>query len=239
MAGAPAAAIGDAWSEANPAGWSDATSFGVHLHAAQLYELEELRAGAAQLTARMFGTSLVVGARSFGFEDYRSNVFTVGLARRLLIGTHRPFDLGLRFRRHHVVMRNYGSGAAAAISAGLLFPILDGIRLGLSSENILVDRGAISDDLPRRLTAGLSFVGSELLHVHVDVIGDPRGPLVSRLAFESHPFPFLAFRSGFSLEPPKFAGGMGMRLAAMAFDFAAERHAVLGWSPSCSIGLRW
>lgn len=239
LTGDPPASTGDPWAESNPASWSDAGAHALVLHAARLYGLAELSVGSVQALAAVRSASFAIGARSFGFEDYRETVFTAGLALPILSGTHRAFHVGIRVRRHQVAIRRYGAASATALSSGFIFPIFAGVHMGMAAENLVVLRSVISEDLPRRLHAGLSFVGSDFLHVHADVVKDSRSPLISRISFEARPLPAVTLRSGFSLEPPRFAGGLGLKLAIVSLDFAAERHIVLGWSPSFSVGLLW
>jgi len=239
LTGSPAASTGDAWSESNPAGWSDLSTHAVVVHAAQLYGMEELRTGSVQFVARIGRSSTALGIRTFGYEDYRETVVTAGLAGGIRAGTHRPFHFGLRVRYHQVFIRNYGSASALALSTGLIFPVLTGVNLGLSAENVAVLDSPISDDLPRRIQAGLAFVGSDILHVYADVVKDVRSSLAMRISAEARPVRVIALRSGFSMMPPRFAGGVGFNLARLNLDIAVDRHLVLGWSPSCSAEFRW
>lgn len=239
LAGSPAASTGDAWSESNPAGWSDVSTHAVVVHAAQLYGMEELRTGSVQFVARLGRPSAALGIRTFGYEDYRETVGTAGLAGGIRAGTHRPFHFGFRIRYHRIIIRNYGSASAFALSTGLIFPVLTGVNLGLSAENVAVLESPISDDLPRRIQAGLAFIGSDILHGYVDVVKDVRSSLVMRISAEARPVRVIALRSGFSMMPTRFAGGVGFSLGRLNLDIAVDRHLVLGWSPSCSAELRW
>ncbi len=239
LTGDPAGSVADPWSESNPAGWSDLPTHVLVVHAARLYGLSELDVGSVQAVARLGGTSAALGARTFGYEAYTETILTAGLATGLRTGSYRPFYVGLRVRHHRLSIRNYGAASATALSSGFVFPILSNVNLGMAAENVVVLKSPISDDLPRRLHAGLSFVGADVLHVHADVVKGVRSPLTSRISVETRPWPGVTVRSGFSLVPPRFAGGIGIDLARLTLDVAAERHLVLGWSPSCSAGLRW
>jgi len=239
LTGSPAASTGDPWSESNPAGWSDVSTQALVVHAAQLYGMEELRTGSVQFVAQFGRPSAALGIRTFGYEDYRETTFTAGLAGGIRAGTHRPFHFGLRVRYHQISIRNYGSASAFALSTGMIFPVLAGVNLGLSAENVAVLDSPISDDLPRRIQGGLAFVGSDILHVYADVVKDVRSSLVARISVEARPVRMIALRSGFSMVPPRFAGGVGLSLAHLNLDIAVDRHLVLGWSPSCSAELRW
>lgn len=239
LAGSPAASGSDPWAESNPAGWSGLATHSLVIHAAQLYGLEELRLGSAQIVARLGGSSAALGARTFGYEAYRETSFTAGFARGIRAGTHRPFHLGMRIRYHVISIPTYGTASAVGLSTGLIFPILPGLNLGFGAENVAVSESAISEDLPRRIYAGLALAGMEMLRVYADVAKDVRSHLVTRISFEARPLRILSLRSGFSLQPARFAGGIGFNLDWLVVDFAVERHLVLGWSPSGSAYLRW
>jgi len=239
LTGDPAASDGDPWAESNPAGWSRMKSHTLGIHAAQLYGLKELRAGNVQLVLRRSPSSAALGVSSFGYEDYREMAVTAGMGFGIRMQTHRPFHFGIRVRYHRISIRNYGSASTFTLSSGFIFPVLAGIELGLSAENISILESPISDELPRRIQLGLAFVGSERLRVYTDLVKDVRSPLETRISAEARPVRVLTLRTGFSLEPPRFAGGFGISFNRLAVDVAIDRHLILGWSPSCSLIFKW
>lgn len=228
----------DLWSEANPAGWSRLKGFGAGLHVAELYGLDELRLGAVQASVGIRETALVAGVRTIGFEDYRQTVLTAGAARSVRWGTHRALHGGLRLRIHYASIRGYGSTSAYAMTAGAVVPIIPGTEMGLAAENVIVFGGGLKDDLPRRLHFGLS-VSARSVTLLAGASKDVRTPLAAQFGAELHPVEVLALRAGYSVAPPRFAGGIGLRLHPLTVDIAAERHFALGWTPSCSLGLQW
>lgn len=235
---AGAAPSSDLWSEVNPAGWSQLGAFAAGVHVAELYELDELRLGAVQASVGAGETSVVAGVRTLGYDDYRETLFTTGAARAFYWGTHRPMHVGLRLRFHHAAARSYGSASAFAVSTGVVVPVARGTDLGLAAENLIIFKGSLKRELPRRLHIGLS-ISIESVTLLAAASKDVRTPLNTRAAVEVHLIELLALRAGYSLEPARFAGGFGLRLRPLTIDVAAERHFVLGWTPSCSVGVQW
>lgn len=239
LAGASSAvSASDLWSEANPAGWSQLGAFAAGINVAELYGLDELRLGAVQASFGLRKASVIAGARTLGYEDYRETALTAGLGRSFRWGTYRPLHAGVRLRFHHAAVRSYGSAAAYAATAGVIVPIAQGTDLGLAAENLIVFTRSLGTELPRRLHAGLSISAGSLTLL-AGASKDVRTPLASRFGIEAHPTDAFSLRLGYSLEPPRFAGGIGLRLLPLTIDLAAERHFVLGWTPSCSVGMRW
>lgn len=236
--GGSSAAAADLWAEANPAGWARLDAFAAAIHVAQLYNLDELRLGAVQAGFLLGKTVIVSGVRTLGYADYRETILSAGAARGIRWGTHRPLYAGIRLRLHRTDIRSYGSASAYAASAGLVVPIAQHADLGLAAENLFVFPGSLKNELPRRLHAGLS-ISAGAVSLQAGAVKDVRMPLAARFGVEVQPVDVLALRAGYSLEPPRFAGGIGLRLTPLTVDVAAERHLVLGWTPSCSVGVKW
>ncbi len=244
LTGASAASSGpasdrvDLWSGSNPAGWSNLRGFAAAIHVAELYGLDELRLGAVQAGFNVRKAAIVTGVRTFGYKSYRETVFTSGLARAFHWGTYRPFHAGIRIRYHRTTIPAYGSASAYALSTGLVLPVAPGTDVGLAAENMMVLAGGLAQELPRRLHAGVSISAGTVLLL-AGASKEVRTPLAARFGIEVHLVDVLALRAGYSLEPPRFASGIGLHLDSLTIDVAAERHFVLGWTPSCSVGLLW
>lgn len=237
LIGASAAATADLWAEANPAGWSELRSFSAAVHAAQFYGLDELRLGAFQFALNVRATALILGARTFGYDDYRETVLTTGIGRTVHWGTFRPLHAGVRLRHHRIGIPAYGSASSTALSAGFVLPILPQTKLGVAAENIVLS-GSLRGELPRRLYSALA-VEAGAVTLHAAASKDVRSPLQLRFGLELEPIDVLALRAGYSFDPARFAGGAGLRLPPLTIDMAAERHLILGWSPSCSVSIQW
>lgn len=234
---AASAAGGGLWADANPAGSSELSGSAVAVHVSQLYGLPELRAGALRAGFAILGTALVAGVRTFGYSDYRETAFGLAAARAIRWGTFRPFQAGIRVRNHRVAIPSYGSASALAVSGGLIVPMSFGTNLAFAAENALV-AGELYDDLPRRLHAGVS-VSTGAVQLMAAASKDARTPLAVRGGVEVYPHEVVALRGGYSLQPPRLAGGIGLLLSPLVIDLAAERHFVLGWTPSCTVQVRW
>lgn len=239
LAGSSAASASNRalWNDGNPAGGSGLAGSAVAIHVAQLFGLPELRVGALRAGTSVRGTALVAGVRTFGYSDYHETVIGLAAARAFRWGTFRPFQAGIRVRNHRIVVPSYGSASAFTVSGGLIVPMAPGTNLALAAENALV-AGDLYDELPRRLHAGVA-VSASAVEVMAAASKDARAPLAVRVGLEVKAHDVIALRGGYSLFPPRMAGGIGLLLSPLVIDLAAERHLVLGWTPSCTVEVRW
>ena len=245
--GARAAALGGAATSlahqptgyANPASWATFSGRALSFFASEAFGLAELRLGAvAYVEPTRLGT-FAAGARSFGFEDYRELHFHAGYARGFRLGTTRRFLLGLSLRYQRVSIPEYGSAGTQALSLGALVEVRPALHVGFQAANVHVPKLAGREELARTLALGLAYRSAARVMVVLDAYKDVRFPLSVRAGVEVQPVAVLFLRAGAATEPARFTTGVGLRLGKLAADLAAEHHAVLGWSPAVSLGLRW
>lgn len=239
LAGAAVALGDDRWGESNPGSWAHAERASFSLHAAQLYGLPELRHGAALLVLPLGTGAAAFSAGTFGFDLYRASSWTVGYAVPVRPHTHRPVFVGVRLRWHFIRIARHGSASAPTLSAGIVLPAEPGISLGASAVNVLTAPGPLRREMPRSVAVGASYAVARNLHVSMEFAKEVRRPGEFRVGTEVRPVDALVFRAGFTTDPPRAAGGVGLQLGALTTDVAVERHLTLGWSPSLSLHVRW
>lgn len=238
LGGAATALSGEAWGYANPAAWSTLPGRFVGFYATQAFGLSELRLGAAQYAEPMRLGTVALGARTFGFEDYRETHVNAGFARGFRLGTSRRFHLGVSARYHRVSIPEYGAAGTVELSVGWLVNVLPSLDAGFQATNLhMPELGG--DELPRTLSLGLSYAPLDELRVVVDAYKDVRFPLSIRSGIEVRPVEVLFLRVGATTEPSRLTAGVGVRLGALMADVAAERHEVLGWSPAVAFAIQW
>ncbi len=244
---ARAAALGDAATAlthapsgyANPASWATFSGRAVSFFAFEAFGLSALRlAAAAYVEPTRLGT-FAVGARSFGFDDYRETHLHVGFARGVRLGSTRRFHVGLSLRYYHVSIPNYGKAGALGLGLGGLVEVWPSVQVGFQATNFHVPKLAGREELARTLAIGLAYAPVEQVLVVLDAYKDVRFPLSVRAGVEVQPVATLLLRAGATTEPTRFTAGAGIRLGKLVADLAGQRHAVLGWSPAVSFGLRW
>lgn len=239
LAGATTALPGDAWGHGNPAAWAAVTSPTVVFFASQAYGLSELRLGAARYVHPTRVGTFTVGARSFGFAEYRETSASLGAARAVRAGSRRVVHVGLDVHYERVAIAGYGAAGAVSLRAGLVAEVAPGLQAGLGLRNVQVPAWAGREELPRSLALGLAFQPSPSATVVVDVHKDVRFPMTVRAGVEMHPVRVLALRAGVATKPSRFTAGAGLRIGGLEAGLAAERHEALGWSPAAGLGLSW
>jgi len=238
LGGAATALDGEAWGYANPAAWSTLPGRFVGFYATQAFGLSELRLGAAQYAEPTRLGTVALGARTFGFEDYRETHLNAGFARGFRLGTTRRFHLGVSVRYHRVSIPEYGAAGTVELGLGWLVTVLPSLDVGFLATNIHTPELG-GDELPRTLALGLGYAPLDELRVVVDVYKDVRFPLSIRSGLEVRPVEVLFLRVGATSEPSRLTAGIGVHVGAVRADVAAERHEVLGWSPAVAFAIQW
>ncbi len=244
---ARAAALGDAATAlthaptgyANPASWATFSGRAVSFFAFEAFGLAALRlATAAYVEPTSLGT-FAAGARTFGFDDYRETHLHLGFARGFGLGATRRIHVGLSLRYYRVSIPGYGKAGTLGLGLGGLVEVWPSVQVGFQATNFHVPKLAGREELARTMALGLAYAPVEQVLVVLDVYKDVRFPLSVRAGVEVQPVAAFVLRAGAATEPSRFTAGAGVRLGKVVADVAGERHAILGWSPAVSFGLRW
>ena len=157
--GARAAALGsaatalpaDVWGQGNPASWSTLPGRAISFFATEAFSLSALRLGAVQFAEPTRLGAFSVGARTFGFEEYRETRFLAGFAREFNMGTTRRFHVGLRLRYHQVSIPDYGQASTLGLGVGGIVNVLPNLHLGIQATNFHHPKLAGREALDRSL----------------------------------------------------------------------------------------
>ena len=244
--GARAAALGgagtalshEATGYANPAVWATFSGRAVSFFASEAFGLSALRLGAVAYVAPTRLGAIALGARTFGFEDFREVHLQGGFARGFRLGTTRRFLGGVSLRYHHVAIPNYGRAGTLAVGVGGLVALWPSVQVGFHAANIQGPKLA-GQTLARSLALGLAYTPMEQVLIVIDTYKDVRFPLSVRAGIEVQPIEALLLRAGAATAPARITAGAGLHLGKLQAAVAGERHEVLGWSPAVSFGLRW
>jgi len=230
---------GDVWGIFNPGSWASIEEGRAALFASQAFGMSELRTGSVALA---YPTSLGVvagSARTYGFEDFRENVFGIGFARAIPVSPTRRLLAGVAMRYTGVSIPEFGSTGAFGLSLGVLTEIIPGLTFGAHALNLNRPELSPSDPLETRLDAGLAYRAHPQALVVLAASKDLDFPLSLRGGLEVQPVEVLFVRAGFSTEPTRFSTGIGVAIGPLRGDVAADHHEALGWSPAFEIGFRW
>lgn len=224
---------------ANPASWATFSGRAVSFFAFEAFGLAALRLAAAAYVEPTSLGAFAIGAQTFGFDDYRETHLHAGFGRGFGLGTTRRFHVGFSLRYHRVSIPGYGKAGALGLGLGGLVEVWPSVLVGFQATNFHVPKLAGREELARSLALGLAYSPVEQALVVLDVYKDVRFPLSVRAGVEIQPVTSFVLRAGAATEPSRFTAGAGVRLGTIVADVAGERHAVLGWSPAVSFGLRW
>lgn len=230
---------GDAWGHYNPASWATLPGRAGAAFASQAFGLAELRTGALALAEpTRFGT-FAATARTYGFEDFRETAVGLGYARAIPVSAARVLHAGLHLRYHAVSITDYGSAGALGVSLGVLTEVVPRLQFGFLARNVNRPEYSELDPLQTSLDVGLAYRPIDEAAVLFSVAKDLDYPVSFRGGLEVQAVNELALRAGFSTEPVRFSGGIGVALGILRADVAAERHEVLGWTPAFGVGVQF
>ncbi|HET6567278.1 MAG TPA: hypothetical protein VFG50_04875 [Rhodothermales bacterium] len=239
LGGAGVALPGDAWSRSNPAARGSLHGPTVAFFASQGYGMAELRFGAATVAVPTGLGTLALGAQTFGFEEYRENVFSAGVARGFGIWNARRLYGGIDVQLFQVQIPDYGSAHALALSLGLLAQVLPDLWVGMAARGLSTRKPSLNLPLDRTFALGFLYEPDARLRLLADAGREIGAPFSFRSGVELSPVEAVAFRAGISTAPTLFSVGAGIRTGILAADVAAQRHEVLGWTPGLSVEVAW
>lgn len=238
LGGGGTAVAGDLWGGSNPAAWAGLSSRQLGFFAGQAFGLAELRLGAVRAAQPLPWVTAVVGAQTFGFDQFREYQFPVGLARAVSLGTTRALAVGAEARYTHVSIPGYGSDGAAGLTLGAQVQVMRTLRAGAQAVNLNAPTLGSGDELPRLLHIGLAYHPQDAFLLVLDAVKDVLFPVSYRGGVEVQPVESLTLRGGVATQPTRFTAGLGVHVGRLTANVAAERHDVLGWSPAVGLLLR-
>jgi hypothetical protein len=238
LGGGGTAVAGDLWGGSNPATWAGLPSRQLGLFAGQAFQLAELRLGAVRAAQPLPWMTAVVGAQSFGFDQFRELQFPVGVAREVTLGTTRALAVGAEARYTHVSIPGYGSNGAVGLTVGAQVQVVRTMRVGLQATNLNAPALGSGDELPRVLQVGLAYQPQDAFLLVLDAVKDVLFPVSYRGGVEVQPVESLILRGGAATQPTRFTTGLDLHVGRLTVHVAAERHHVLGWSPAVGLLLR-
>lgn len=239
LGGASTAFPDDAAGQVNPAAWGQTDARFLALHGARLYGLPELQFAGFRLAIPFQKGAIAGDVSVFGFDLYRHVALGAGFGRRFGFGTHREVHTGVRAGWNQVYIANHGQAGALGLTAGVLLPITPFISLGAAAHNLTVVAGPLRSDLRRSIAVGAAWRPSESFAMTADATKEVRSPFSIATGVEIRLVEILALRGGIASGPRRASGGIGLNRAPVRADFAAQRHEILGWTPSMSLLYSW
>lgn len=230
---------GEPWGQANAAAGALLGEAVLTFFAREAFGLSELRFGAVQFVYPGRRSAVSLGVGTFGYDAFRLTHYEAGFAHALHFGTSRSIAAGLNVRYYTVSAGHYGSAGTWGLSAGWFLPLLPDLFVGFQATNVVMPKRTGSEALPRSLAFGIGYRADARLLVAGDVYKDALFPASLRAGVELLPIPMLALRTGITTHPSRYTTGFGLYTGPLVVDLTAEYHAVLGWSPSMALSIRW
>jgi hypothetical protein len=205
------------------------------LYVPEQFGLKELSCSAG---AFAFPTGVgVIGfaGRRYGFDLYREFTGTISYANTL-----SNVGIGFNLNYHSLSIKNYGSAGTVGIDIGILAPVFDQVRLGVSAKNINAPTiGSSRERLPQIFSTGIAYSAIEDLSIMLDYQKELGFDPSPRAGFEYRMADVVAIRGGVSDEPTEYSGGIGIKLSIFQIDYAYSSHQDLGATHIGSISIRW
>ncbi len=187
------------------------------------------------LLPRQYG-AIGVSAKRYGFELYNETMFGLTYAN----GFEKKFLYGITANYQHTFIKNYGSAGAVGIDVGVLGLITESLTLGFAAHNLNAPRiGLGREELAQTYALGLSYKALTNMLLVFDLEKDVRFPISAKSGLEYRPVTAFSIRIGFSTEPSRFTGGIGVHYALLDIDYAIATHRDLGMTNQLSVSLRF
>jgi len=219
----------------NPAGLAGIQSFRISIFAAPSpYGLSELSTAALAVEMPTDRGCFGLGLRRYGFDLYREVSGTLSYATTVV-----GVSFGLNCNYHSVSIQNYGSASTVGFDAGFVIPLFQNLQWGMAATNVNAPVIGVSrEPLPRRFSTGVSYVFANRFTLAFDVLKESGFDVSPRGGCEYRIIDAVALRCGFKDAPSEFSGGIGIRYAALDFDYAYVMNPDLGGTQEISISLR-
>lgn len=175
-------------------------------------------------------------ARRFGFELYNETAVSLGYANVF----ERRFFFGATLSYQLFSIQGYGNAGVISLDVGILALITPELSLGVSALNLnRPSIGLSNEEIAQVYMAGLSYRVLKNLRAFFDVEKDVRYPISFKSGMEFDAVPYVSLRAGFSTEPQRIAGGIGVRYAFVDADYAFLTHPELGFSHHLTLSVRF
>ncbi len=224
----------------NPASSGHTPAGVLSVHTTRAYGISALNFAAAQVIFPIESHALILHARQLTFSAYTETMLEAGIATAFSPGTSRKLGVALLGTWKQTGIQHYGSDHLYAMTVGMQLPITPNLYLGAVGRHVVQTTFSQSEstlNLPKSLAIGIAYqpvAGVWLMGAHIqEQFFNPS----IRIGMNLSPVQSIHLRFGFSNNPVKYALGVGLQLARLIIDLAAERHVVLGWTPGLSINL--
>jgi hypothetical protein len=168
----------------------------------------------------------------YGFESYNEQRIGLLYGRKL----SEKVQLGAQLYTLGVRIPEYGSRQVVSFELGLQAEISPAVTLATRVANPVRVELVEGEELPSVLSAGFRYRPGTQVLLFGEVEKDILFPVRVRMGLEYQLLDVLYLRTGVSTEPTQLSFGLGYSLQEQwRFDFAANYHQYLGFTPGIGI----
>ncbi|MBD3615095.1 MAG: hypothetical protein HUJ22_00880 [Gracilimonas sp.] len=174
-----------------------------------------------------------LGVAALGFHRYGDNLFSETRIRFGYKNDWQMLHFGVVANYNHISFgADYGSGGALGLDVGIAAELAEDLWIGARSTNVNhPEYGDIDEELAREMAIGFTYGLNELAVFAFDVVKDVRFPVSYRGGLEIAVIEDLKGRVGITTEPLSYSLGFGYGKDRWSFNFAVQKHELLGFSP--------
>lgn len=233
LAGAESCLPGES---ANPAVWDTTADRSVRFGYAIPFGLAELAEHHLDFTWQGLAHKWAAAIAHSGFSQFEETTLRVSYSRRLW---HTLYG-GLTAAYDHLAIIRYGETASCRLEGHLYWPLRRDWAIALVA-NRLAEHSMDN----RRPTAGIvwrsgvRFNPHRVLTIYTDLYQETPYPAEVRMGLQWQCHTSLWLRLGWSAEPMRATGGLGIELDHLRLDYGCGLHADLGWSQQATIRFRF
>lgn len=169
--------------------------------------------------------SFAIGGMTYGYDLYRESKITLGYA----FAYDKNFSGGATLNYSMLSISNYGNDASFSFNVGGIAKISNNLFWGFTFHNI--NRATFGNEegqIPIIYQAGFSYIPIDEVQLHTAFEKDLKYNASFRFGINYDIIEYLSLRTGFSTEPSKFSGGIGINYSQFKFDYAVFHHNDLG-----------
>jgi hypothetical protein len=177
------------------------------------------------------------GAFRFGDELYNEHIVSAGFSNKFGITS-----LGLKVNYIQYQAEGFGTQRAISFDFGGITQLTEVISISASISNLTqsqIDYENGKEELPTRLTAGLTFRLSDKLIVATELEKDLLYAATWRTGLEYEFKSKFFARTGFNLQPTSGFFGLGTRRKLIQADYAVQFNSLTGASHQASVTYRF
>lgn len=196
-------------------------------------QLQELTTFGALAAYPLSNGAVGASFSRYGTGPYSIQDYGLGYSHKISY-----ISLGIKVSYLQQSIEQVGSQGSAVLEAGGKAELLPGLHFAAYAYNLSQSRFTRRNEerIPTLLKAGLSYLPTNKLRLHVQTAKNIDYPARFSAGIEYALIPQLQLRSGIQTQPLDASFGLGIRLRRVLFDYAFSHQTDLGVQHHLSVG---